>query len=168
EKAAQVYPTDFWALGMAVQVYEAKGDQAGAKSAARRALGRIEKIIAAEPDHGTATSFGVAALVPLGETDRALEWAEHALLLDPDNLNLHYNLACSMAKAGHTDRALELLAGVLKRAQPEGLRWIKVDTDLDSIRNDSRFQAMIAAADARLGAANATGHSSMSPPRGQG
>jgi adenylate cyclase len=101
-------------------------------------------------------------LVTLGETDRAMEWAERALLLDPDNLNLHYNLACSMAKAGHADRALELLAGVLKRAQPDGLRWIKMDTDLDSIRDDSRFKAMVAAADARLAAANAAGQLSRS------
>ena len=157
EKAAQVYPTDFWALGMAVQAYEAKGDQAGAKSAARRALGRIEKIVATEPDHGTATGFGVSALVTLGETDRAMEWAERALLLDPDNSNLHYNLSCSMVKAGRTDRALELLAGVLKRIQPDGLRWVKVDTDLDPICDDSRFKAMIAAAEARLAAANETG-----------
>jgi adenylate cyclase len=159
EKAAQVYPTDFWALGMAVQAYEAVGDEAGAKSAARRALDRIEKIIATEPDHGTATSFGVTALVTLGETDRAMEWAERALLLDPDNFNLHYNLACSMVKARHTDRALELLSGVLERAHPDGLRWLKVDTDLDPIRDDSRFKAMLAAAEARLAAANKTGSS---------
>ena len=159
EKAAQVYPTDFWALGMAVQAYEAVGDEAGAKSAARRALDRIEKIIATEPDHGTATSFGVTALVTLGETDRAMEWAERALLLDPDNFNLHYNLACSMVKARRTDRALELLSGALERAHPDGLRWLKVDTDLDPIRDDSRFKAMLAAAEARLAAANKTGSS---------
>jgi adenylate cyclase len=159
EKAAQVYPTDFWALGMAVQAYEAKGDQAGAKSAARRALERIEKIVATEPDHGTATSFGVSALVTLGETDRAMEWAERALLLDPDNSNLHYNLACSMVKVGFTDRALELLAGVLKGIQPDGLRWIKADSDLDPIRDDPRFEALIAAADARLTAAKETCYS---------
>ncbi len=159
EKAAQVYPTDFWALGMAIQAYEAVGDEAGAKSAARRALDRIEKIIATEPDHGTATSFGVTALVTLGETDRAMEWAERALLLDPDNFNLHYNLACSMVKARRTDRALELLSGALERAHPDGLRWLKVDTDLDPIRDDSRFKAMLAAAEARLAAANKTGSS---------
>ena len=88
-----------------------------------------------------------------------MEWAERALLLDPDNFNLHYNLACAMAKAGRTDRALELLADVFQRIQPDGLRWVKADTDLDPVRDDSRFEAMIAAAGARLAAANATGSS---------
>jgi adenylate cyclase len=160
EKAAQVYPTDFWALGVAIQLYEAKGDQVGAKGAARRALDRIEKIIAIEPDHGTAASFAVRALLTLGEAERAMEWAERALLLDPDNGNLHYNLACSMVKAGHVERALELLAGVLERCQSEGLHWARTDTDLDPIRGDARFEAMITAAEARLTAGNITGSSS--------
>ena len=95
----------------------------------------------------------------LGETDRAMEWAERAMLLDPDNFNMQYNLACAMAKAGHADRALVLLSGVLKRSQPDGLRWIKVDTDLDPIRDEPRFKTMFATAEARLASANETGPS---------
>jgi len=64
-------------------VYTAKGDQAGAKNRRASRADRIEKIISTEPDHATATSFGVTALVTLGEIDPAMEWAEHALLLDP-------------------------------------------------------------------------------------
>ncbi len=152
EKAAQVYPIDFWALGMAIQEYEAKGDHAGARSAAKRALDRIEKIVAAEPDHGTAMSFGVTALITLGEYDRATEWAERALMLDPDNTNLRYNLACSMVKMGRFDHGLELLSPVFEGSQPDGLRWFKIDTDLDPVRDDPRFKTMIAAAEARLAA----------------
>ena len=157
EKAAQVSPTDFWALGMAVGEYQVKGDQPGAKSAARRALDRIEKIIADQPDHGSALSFGVIALIALGEQERAMEWAERALLLDPDNSNLHYNLACAMVKIGLTDRALQLLAGLLERSQPEGLRWIKADRDLDAIRDAPSFKAMLADAEARLAEEAETG-----------
>jgi adenylate cyclase len=149
EKAAQVYDTDFWALGMALQSYTALGDRPGTRSAARRTLDRVERVLAAEPDHGTAMGFGVAALFVLGENERASELAERAMLLDPDNINLHYNLACAMAKAGLGDRALDLLSGVVNGAQPDGLRWIRVDSDLDSLRSDPRFEAMLAAAEAR-------------------
>ena len=38
ERAAAAIETDFWALGMAVQCYEAVGDGEGVKSAARRCL----------------------------------------------------------------------------------------------------------------------------------
>ncbi len=66
ERAARAIETDFWALGMAIQCYEAIGDQAGAKSAAQRALSRVEKVVAAEPDHGVALGFGVTALADAG------------------------------------------------------------------------------------------------------
>ena len=96
EKAAAAIETDFWALGMAIQCYEAVGDVDGAKSAARRCLERVEKAIVAEPDHGLAIGWGVSALVALKEVDRAKEWTARAMLLDPDNMNLNYNLACNM------------------------------------------------------------------------
>jgi adenylate cyclase len=44
ERAAAAIETDFWALGMAIQCYEALGDDAGVKSDARRALERVEKV----------------------------------------------------------------------------------------------------------------------------
>src|SRR5262249_54640165 len=151
EKAAEVYETDFWAAGMVVQSYEALGDKPGAMSAAKRALGRIEKVLAAEPDHGTALSFGVSALVTLGDNDRALEWTERALLLDPDNFNLRYNLGCALTKAGLVERALDLLSGAIENAQPEGLRWMRADSDLDPLRDNPRFEQMLLAAEARHG-----------------
>jgi adenylate cyclase len=149
EKAAQVYETDYWAAGMVIQSYEALGDKSGAHRAARRALERIEKVLAAEPDHGSALSFGVTALITLGDADRALEWAERALLLDPENTNLRYNLGCSFTKAGLFDRAIELLERVVESAQPEGLRWMRSDSDLDPLRGDPRFEQMLSAAEAR-------------------
>jgi adenylate cyclase len=120
-------------------------------------LAENARIIATEPDHGTATSFGVTALVTLGETERAMEWAERALLLDPDNINLNYNPACAMVKVGLVDRAFELLSGTFESAHPDGLRWLKIDTDLDPIRDDPRFKAMLATAEARLVAADNSG-----------
>ena len=63
--------------------YKAIGDEEGAVRAARRALERTEKIIALDPDNGSALSFAVGALAVLGERERAKEWAGRAMLLDP-------------------------------------------------------------------------------------
>jgi adenylate cyclase len=156
ESAAQASPLDFWALGMVISEYEGRGDQSGAASAARRALDRIEPIVTDQPDHGSALSFGIMALIELGERERALEWAERALLLDPDNNNLHYNLACALLKIDATERALNLLARVFQQSQPEALQWMKVDPDLVPIREHPRFRAMLAEAETRLAA---KGHS---------
>jgi adenylate cyclase len=150
EKASGAIETDFWALGMAIQCYEALGDLEGMMSAARRGLERVEKVIVAEPDHGLAIGWGVTSLTALGEVERAKEWTSRAMLLEPDNLNLRYNLACSMVTLGEATMAIDLLAPVLERAQRQNLIWFKSDNSLDPIRGDPRLQAMIAAAEARL------------------
>ncbi len=150
EKAASIAPTDFWSTGMTIQCYAAKGDQEGEKDAARRTLARAEKTIMAEPDHGNAMSFGVSAMTALGEVVRAKEWVERALLLDPNNLDLRYNLGCSMARLGEFEMALDLLDPIFETTLLPGLLWAKNDSELDSVRELPRFQAMVAAADARL------------------
>jgi adenylate cyclase len=151
EKATALNDSEFWAAGMCVQCYEAKGDPEGMKRIARHTLDRVERIIAAEPDHALAMGWGVTALVALGEKERAKVWTERALLLaPPDDLNLRYNLACEMAILGEADRALDLLEPVIEKSQIETFPWIKVDTTLDNIREHPRFKAMLAAAEARL------------------
>jgi adenylate cyclase len=155
EKAGASAPTDFWALGMAIQCYRSLGDKQSESDAARRTLERVEKVIAAEPDHGSAMSFGVSALVSLGDATRAKEWAERAVLLDPANTNLSYNLGCSMVALGDVDTALQYLEPAIRTASTTGLSWIENDSDLDAIRDDPRFQAMVAAVRARLAGSSA-------------
>jgi len=150
EKAAAAIETDFWAIGMSISCHEALHDKVRAMEAAKRTLERVEKMIVAEPDHGVALGFGVMALATLRQTDRAREWAGRAMLLDPTNYNLMYNLACSMIAMGEVDEALKLLDPVFKAAQAQSLNWWKIDSDLDPIRNDARFKAMLEQAETRL------------------
>jgi adenylate cyclase len=151
EKAATIVETDFRSAGMLVSSYSASGDKEGSRRAARRALERCEKIVAVEPDNGSAMGFAVGALAALGEAERAKEWAERALLLDPDNANLRYNFACSLITDLHDfDAALDMLAPRFETMGIEVLNWVKTDPDLDPIRDHSRFKTMLAAAEARL------------------
>ena len=152
EKAATLIESEFWATGMAIQCYNAKGDLAGAAEAARRTLQRVEKAIVAEPDHGLAIGWGVTALVALGEHERAKEWAERAVLLDPENRNLIYNLGCSMVKLGDFDAALRYLEQSLVNAEIQNVAWQASDNDLDAIREDPRYKEMIARTEARIAA----------------
>ena len=86
------------AASFAMQMYAAKGDTAGSRAAAKRALARIEKVIAAEPDHGRALGYGAGVLAILGEADRTKEWIERGALLDPNNTILHFNFTCALAR----------------------------------------------------------------------
>ena len=152
EKAATIVETDFRSASMLVSCHNAIGDKEGARRAARRSLERCEKIVAVEPDNGSAMGFAVGALAVLGEAERAKEWAERALLLDPDNVNLRYNFACSLITDLHDyEAALDLLGPRFETMSIEVLNWIRTDPDLDPIRDHPRFKAMLAAAEARLG-----------------
>jgi adenylate cyclase len=155
EKAATIVETDYTSAGMLVSCHTAIGDEEGARRAARRSLERCEKIVAVEPDNGSAMGFAVGALAALGEAERAKEWAERALLLDPDNVNLRYNFACTLIANLHdVDAALDLLAPAFERMRIEVVNWVKSDPDLDSIRDHPRFKAMLAAAEERLAQSN--------------
>ena len=125
-----------------------------ARRAARRAVDRTERIVAREPDNGSALGVGVLALSVLGEVERAKEWAERARLLDPDNLHMQYDLVCTYVEWGEFDTALDLLERMLEKLPVEFVSWVKVDADVDRVRDHPRFKAILAQAEARLAQAS--------------
>ncbi|UNK57247.1 TIR domain-containing protein [Pseudoxanthomonas daejeonensis] len=150
EVAANAMESDFTAASFIVQACETKGDVARVQAAAERTMKRIEKIVADDPGHGRAIGFGVSMLVTLGQKDRAMEWATRAHLVDPENANLQYNLACAMSLLGEYGRALDILEDVVSRSSQGMLSWIETDSDLDPIRSDPRYDGMIGGARDRL------------------
>jgi adenylate cyclase len=151
EKATALMETDFGSPGMLVTVYTALGDLQATRRAAQIALARSEKAIAQDRSNGNAMSFGVNALAFLGESERAKEWIGHALLLDPDNTNMRYNFACTLAaQLKDIDAALDMLVVFFERAASGVLNHARVDPDLELLRDHPRFKAMFAAAEARL------------------
>ena len=72
------------------------------------------------------------------------------MLLDPDNINLLYNLGCNMVSLRDFDMAVDLLAAVIARAQRLNLIWFASDSSLDPIREDPRYRAIVEQAEARL------------------
>jgi adenylate cyclase len=143
ELAAAAMESDFTASTFISQSYKAKGDIERMRNAARRALDRVERVVAAEPGHSRAIGMGVAMLATLGEKERAKEWATRARLVDPENVNLHYNLACAMSSLGEIDLTVETVAGIAPRLSPGMMSWMEADPDFDSIREEPRFKAIM-------------------------
>jgi len=154
EKATALIETAFNAPFMLVSCYTALGDGDNARRVARIALERAEKAVAADRNNGNAMVTGASALAALGERDRAKDWMRRALLIDPDNLNMRYNFACTLAAwLGDAQAALDMLGPALERDEGRQLlQGVATDPDLAGLRGDPRFQAMIAAAEARLAA----------------
>lgn len=149
ETASNSVKTEFVAASFVIQCYEATGDAAGERRAARKALERIEKVIAVEPDHGRALGYGAGCLAKLGESERAKDWIMRGRLLDPDNTILHFNFVCAYVALKEFEMALDLLSEVIDKASPGWLIWLEKDTDLDPIREESRFKEIVAKAQNR-------------------
>jgi adenylate cyclase len=155
EKAAALIETDFKAPFMLVSCYTALGDGENARRIATITLERAEKAVAQDRSNGSAMDAGVSALAALGETERAKDWMDRALLIDPDNLLMRYNFACTLAAyLNDPEAALDMLGPVLERDPGGLLRDTRIDPDFAGLREDPRFKAMIAEAEARLAAAN--------------
>jgi adenylate cyclase len=158
EKAAALMETNFNSPAMLITCYTALGDTDAARRAARMTLARAEAILAQDRSNGTAMGYGANALAVLGEADRCRDWIRRALLIDPDNQLMRVNFACALsAHLKDIDGALGLLDPYLAQVTRSELEWAKTDPDMDPLRDDPRFQAMIAAAEARLAAANPDG-----------
>jgi adenylate cyclase len=154
-KAAALVSSDYYNPAMLMTCYEATGDTEARKKAAKLAFERAERALAAEPTNGSAIANGAYALAILGEDDRAREWIERGLLLDPENLAMRYNLACTLTIALHDDdAALEVLQPYFERVNtaPQ-IKHTEADPDFVRIRDKPRFREMLAATKKRLGMA---------------
>ena len=150
ECAIAIDPDAYWPAGMVSQAYDAVGDTAAAAAAHRRSMAQCERILADEPDHGAAMGFLVTSLASLGLADRARDWTRRALLFDPENARLRYNLACAMATLEDADMAVALMEPLIDKVGPGALRWFQSDNSLDPIRKHPRFAALSELIDRRL------------------
>jgi len=153
EKADALIETGFMTTFMLMSCYTALGDGENTRRIARIALERGEKALAQDRSNGQAMLAGAQALASLGETDRAKDWMRRALLIDPDNLLMRYNFACTLTiTLGEPEAALDMLEPILERDPASNLEEARTDPDFVSLREHPRFRAMIAAAEARLAA----------------
>jgi hypothetical protein len=85
-----------------------------------------------------------AEMFPLyeaGDYEGAAAVLRTALETDPDDAGIHYNLACMEALMGHTDEAFKHLGHLAN--EPRLKETAENDSDLDSLKDDPRFAAIV-------------------------
>ena len=142
EMANQVSPDDERALRILPTVYRSLGREEDEQSANRRRLVLAEKRLEVHPDDVQVLLDGANALAAIGERQRSLEWAARVRDLKPDDALVLYNMACFYSLAGETDAAIDALEGSYEAglADPE---WMEQDSDLDNLREEPRYQALV-------------------------
>ncbi len=154
EKAVKLMDADVNSAMMLISCYTVVGDSVGKRRAAQLALKRTEVLLAQDQYNSGVTAYSAYALAALGEGERAKARMERTLLIDPDNFNTRYNFACALSvHLKDKQAALDMLGPAYETISDGFLSYANVDPDLDLLRDDPRYKAMVAAAEARLAGA---------------
>jgi tetratricopeptide (TPR) repeat protein len=79
-----------------------------------------------------------------GRPDEGRAIVEQLIAAEPDFWAVHYNAGCYEALAGNADAAFEHLRRAQELNADEAAPYFREDSDLDSLRDDSRFAEFLA------------------------
>jgi TolB-like protein len=122
--------------------YAGLGNTAAAMEVTRRLVAYFPGYLARVPDDARAHLLFASYLAEVGERELALQEADTGLALGGHDAVMLYNLCCVFCLLGETKRGVETLAQAIA-AGYGNWRWAKLDPDLDPIRNDPAFVALM-------------------------
>jgi len=132
---------DSWyLLGMC---YRRLGDVSRARSTSFECIEAMKRWVRFHPDDTRAWTMGAAVLAEMGEPERASAWVARALAIDKDEAIIQYNAACVYVSLGRPADAIACLEAAT-RCGRLAADWMKNDPDLDPLREDPRFVALMA------------------------
>jgi len=143
EQAAQMRPDDYQSPLLAGPIRVALGEVEKAEIAYRRGIAVAEQQLAINPDDARALYLGAAAWIDLNEPEKAREWLARSLAIDPYDPATLYNAACRYARLDERELALSTLEQAVEYGYAYK-EWIENDPDLSSIRNEPRYEAVVA------------------------
>ena len=141
-QAANVNPSDYQSPSFQAMALKELGRNEEADAASFRAYVTAQKHLELHPDDARAMYLGAAALVQIGEFEKAVDWAERALDTDRNEPAVLYNVACVYALRGDVDKSLALLEEAVDNGF--GYRvWLENDNTLANLCDEPRFTALL-------------------------
>jgi adenylate cyclase len=141
-EAGRVRPEDYQTPYLVSAPLRRLGRKPEADAILRQAVKLAERHLELNPEDVRALYLGAAGMMEIGQRDKALEWVSRALVLDPEDSGVLYNSACVYALGGKPDEAIKLLDKAIDNGFGHR-EWLENDTDLDSLRADPRFEALL-------------------------
>jgi tetratricopeptide (TPR) repeat protein len=128
-----------------------RGHAAYLRGEALRALERYQEAIGPLELASRDATDAIAARLALGwcykrtgRIDLAIRELEKALVKEPEDALIHYNLACYQSLARDRGQALRHLEQAL-RLDPGYRRMVDQESDFDPLRDDPEFQSLVGA-----------------------
>jgi serine/threonine protein kinase/tetratricopeptide (TPR) repeat protein len=143
DKAHEASPDDYQIPILQAQIFNALGRTEEEEKANRLGMELAEKAILLNPEDARACYMGAGSMIRLGQGKRGLQWAKRALALDPDDPAILYNVACNLSGLGQVEEAIDCLERTVKVGAAYK-DWMMNDTDLDPLREEERFKALVA------------------------
>ncbi len=141
-KASEISPENYEApclQGLCLRALE-RNDEA--HEVLWEACHKAEQRLELYPDDARAFCLGSCALYDIGAYDRAREWAERALAMDPEEGTVLYNVACTYAKLHDINKAIDCLDKAFRQGFGHK-EWVEHDPDLASLRNHPRYKCLM-------------------------
>ncbi len=143
EQACRMRPEDYVAPKLLAQVYISLDRKNESEAANRRSLEAAEAHLELYPNEPRPLYMGAAAMASIGEVERAKEWADRALAAEPEEPMVLYNVACAYSQLGEFDKAIDCLDESITFGIGQK-EWFEHDSDLDPLRDNPRFQQLLA------------------------
>jgi len=147
QEAARIRPEDYQSVLLQAQLYVSLNDEEHAMKASRAGIQRARAALEFTPDDNRALNLGAAALLRLGEKEEALTWLQTSIDNTPSDPMVLYNAACLYAMSNEREKALDYLERCFLKAGTINPDWVRNDSDLDNIKQEPRFAAIIGPAE---------------------
>jgi adenylate cyclase len=144
-RAMAVRPEDYQVPLLISMVYAQAGRPAEVEATQLRGIELARRHLARDPDDLRAMYLCAGALVQRGRKEEGLRLLDRVFQLAAGDPSVLYNAACVYASIGDREKAIATLQACV-RAGWYNRDWMEHDADLESIRDDPRFRAIVAPA----------------------
>jgi non-specific serine/threonine protein kinase len=141
EAAIEASGTDYNVYVPVMNALGALGKQEALKNVRQRFILALEEHLRRTPEDARARILLAGAYAYEGRTDDATREATMAMVLRPNDANVHYNAACAFCSMNKKAAAMDALS----KAWKAGFRdpdWVRRDPDLALLHGDPEFERL--------------------------